>query len=139
MNGRPIFVFLWVVLLYAGLACSFAMLPVLILQVVPPDMRGQSTGVNLIIRTVGSAIGLQFAASLVAASRTGASGVPTEPGFAHAFGMEAAGAVAALLLCMLLPRMRSGSVELPSEHETAPAPSTQPSEHEAAPPAPSTA
>jgi hypothetical protein len=75
----------------------------LILETVPADLRGQSTGVNLIMRSVGSSVGLQLAATLVVSSSAG-SLLVTEAGFRNAFILETAGAAAAFVCALLIPR-----------------------------------
>jgi MFS family permease len=109
VNGSPFLVYIWIVLMYAGLAGTFGVLPLLILQAVPPELRGQSTGVNLILRTIGTAIGLQLAGTLVASS-TEASGVPAESGFTYAFLLDAAAVgMAFVLAALFLPRFKTGA------------------------------
>jgi hypothetical protein len=75
----------------------------LILETVPAGLRGQSTGANLIMRNIGTSLGLQLAATLVVSSSVGAH-VATERGFRNAFIMEASGAAAAIVCALLIPR-----------------------------------
>ena len=65
--------------MYLGIGFAFTAAPILILDVVSAELRGQSTAVNLILRNVGSSIGLQLAAAVVTASAV-ASGVRPKAG-----------------------------------------------------------
>jgi EmrB/QacA subfamily drug resistance transporter len=102
-HDRQFEMYLWPTLMYLGVAFTFAAAPMLILETVPADLRGQSTGVNLIMRSVGSSVGLQLAATLVVSSSAG-SLLVTEAGFRNAFILETAGAAAAFVCALLIPR-----------------------------------
>ena len=101
-HGSRVELFVWLTCMYVGVAFAFSAAPVLILGVVPANLRGQSTAVNLIARNVGSSLGLQLAATVVTASaRRG--GLPTELGYTRAFILEGCGAGVALLLALAIP------------------------------------
>jgi hypothetical protein len=102
-HGETFELYLWPTVLYAGIGATFGAMPTIVLQSVPPERSGQSSAINLIARTVGSAIGIQLAATFVTAS-VGASGVPTGGGYTAAFALAAAGGVVALLFALVIPK-----------------------------------
>jgi MFS family permease len=97
--------YLWPGLMYVGLGATFGAMPTIILQAVPPELSGQSAAINMIVRTVGSALGVQLAATIVTAS-VGAGGNPTDRGYTTAFLVEAGAGVVALLFALAIPRQR---------------------------------
>ncbi len=75
-------------------------------------LRGEATGVNTIMRNIGSAIGAQIAGSLIAAHVL-ASGLPQNTGFEIAFLISAAGAIVAALAVLRIPgRSREPRAEM---------------------------
>ena len=102
LHGHEFELYIWPTLMYVGVAFAFGAAPLLILEAVPAAMRGQSTAINLILRNVGSAIGLQLAATFITASSR-ASGLPTDRGFTRAFGIETLGVAAAALVALAIP------------------------------------
>src|SRR3954453_8460798 len=93
---------LWGCILSAGVGCAFAALPNLIVSAVDPHETGEATGVNMIARNVGAALGGQVAASIVA-GHVLASGAPSDEGFEIAFLVGAAVALLAALCGLLIP------------------------------------
>ena len=96
-------VVLWASVLYIGIGFAFGAMPTIILQGVPQSQSGQSTAINTIVRMVGSAVGVQLAATVVTASIV-AGGPPTDRGYTIAFALSAAAGVAALALSLAIPR-----------------------------------
>jgi MFS family permease len=94
--------YLWPTVMYSGVGFAFGAIPLLILQSVARSQSGQSTSLNLTMRNAGSSIGVQLAATFVAASAIGRSG-PTEGGFGRAFTLEASAALCAFLLALAIP------------------------------------
>ena len=88
-----------------GTGLSFAAMPNLIVQLVPPDQTGVATGINTVARSVGASFGSQIAATLVAGSVV-ASGLPTVDGFNQAFLMAIVALVACLAVALLIPGRR---------------------------------
>jgi len=64
----------------------------------------------MIIRTTGSAIGVQLAAMLITMS-VGPSGTPTEAGYTAAFALATGAGVVALALALLIPRQLTPAAE----------------------------
>jgi hypothetical protein len=82
-------VVLWSYLVSAGSGAAFAAIPNLIVTAVSDRETGEATGVNTIMRNIGSAVGAQIAGSLIAAHVL-ASGLPQNAGFEIAFLISAA-------------------------------------------------
>jgi EmrB/QacA subfamily drug resistance transporter len=82
-----------------GVGLAFASLANLVVESVPRAETGAASGVNIVLRTVGGAIGTQAAVSLVAATAP-RGGLGTEHGYEAVFAISAAvlalGAAAAL-------------------------------------------
>jgi predicted MFS family arabinose efflux permease len=96
----------------AGSGAAFAAIPNLIVTAVSDRQTGEATGVNTIMRNVGSAIGAQIAGSLIA-THVLASGLPQNTGFEIAFLISAGGAIVAALSVLLIPgRSREPVAEL---------------------------
>jgi EmrB/QacA subfamily drug resistance transporter len=105
-------VILWSCLVSAGSGAAFAAIPNLIVTAVSDRQTGEATGVNTIMRNVGSAIGAQIAGSLIA-THVLASGLPQNTGFEIAFLISAGGAIVAALSVLLIPgRSREPVAEL---------------------------
>jgi MFS family permease len=105
-------VVLWSCLVSAGSGAAFAAIPNLIVTAVSDRETGEATGVNTIMRNIGSAVGAQIAGSLIAAHVL-ASGLPQNAGFEIAFLISAAGAIVAALSVLLIPgRRREPATEM---------------------------
>jgi MFS family permease len=96
--------YLWPSLVYIGLGAAFGAMPTIVLQSVPPERSGQSAAINMIARTVGSAIGIQLAATFITASAA-SSGIPTEGGYTAAFALSAAAGTVAFFFALAIPRL----------------------------------
>jgi MFS family permease len=95
-----------------GSGAAFAAIPNLIVTAVSERETGEATGVNTIMRNIGSAVGAQIAGSLLA-THVLASGLPEGAGFEIAFLISAVGAVVAALSVLLIPgRRREPTAEL---------------------------
>jgi MFS family permease len=90
-----------------GIGFSFASMANLVVEAVDQTETGVATGINTIMRTIGGSIGAQIAAALIAAHPVVGKSYPGETGFTNAFIMSAAGAGAALLLALAIPRRRA--------------------------------
>ena len=108
-------IYVWATALYLAMGVVYGAMPSLILEAVPPGLSSQSTAVNIIVRYVGSSIGIQLAATFVSSS-VGATGFPTDRGFTHAFILEAAAAFLALVAAFAVPgRLVGASVLFPEQ------------------------
>jgi MFS family permease len=95
-------VILWSCLVSAGSGAAFAAIPNLIVTAVSARETGEATGVNTIMRNIGSAIGAQVAGSIIA-THVLANGLPENAGFEIAFLTSAGGALVAALSVLLIP------------------------------------
>jgi MFS family permease len=111
-HSRPWDMVLWPMLLYTGIAFAFGAMPILILRAVPAEHRAQSTSLNVVLRYVGSAIGVQLAITLAVSTSHG-SALPTDAGWTHAFAFEAAVGFVAAVAALAIPtgRGRFGRAE----------------------------
>ena len=67
-------------------------------------MTGQGTAVNSLIRSVGSSLGSQVAATLLAASVTASHPLPTDTAYGQAFWLGAGAIAVAAVAAFLIPR-----------------------------------
>jgi len=114
--------YLWPAVMYMGTGATFGAMPTIILQAVPPERSGQSAAINMILRTAGSAIGVQLAATLITMS-AGSAGAPTDRGYTTAFALATSAGIVALILALRIPR-RLGSAPETSTGRLAVSPST---------------
>ena len=111
-HGSPAIVIVWCALLFAGVGIAFASIPNLIVNAVDSTETGEATGVNTIIRNIGSAIGAQVAGVIIA-SHVIATGGVEDAGFTLAFLLGAVGAFVAAASVLLIPG-RTRASALPS-------------------------
>ncbi len=79
--------------LSVGVGFAFAAMPNLIVAAVPREETGEATGFNTLVRSIGSSLGAQVSAAILAGTATAAG--PTEGGYTAAFLVSAAVALAA--------------------------------------------
>ncbi|MBE2315912.1 MFS transporter [Solirubrobacter sp. CPCC 204708] len=111
-HGSPAIVIVWCIILSAGVGAAFASIPNLIVGAVEARETGEATGVNTIVRNIGSAVGAQLAGSIIA-SHAVATGVE-DAGFTTAFLLCAGGAVIAAASVLLIPGRRGEGVFTPA-------------------------
>ena len=102
-HDSALLIVLWGMILNVGIGCAFAALPNLVISAVEPHETGEATGVNMIARNVGAALGGQVAASIVA-GHVAAGGLPANQGFELAFLMSAGVALLAGVVGLMIPR-----------------------------------
>lgn len=90
-----------------GIGLGMASMPNIILNSVPPEVAGQSTGVNALVRSVGSSIGSQVVATVLASSTLAALPLPTDGAFSTSFWIAAAACLLAAVAGALIPRRPS--------------------------------
>ena len=76
---------------------------------------GEATGINALIRSVGSSLGSQVTASILTATVVGAAVLPTDQGFETAYLVCAGMSIFAGLMAMLIPG--AGRTHLPAGEE----------------------
>jgi MFS family permease len=99
-------VVLWSCIASIGVGAAFASIPNLIVSAVAEHETGEATGVNTVMRNIGSAVGAQVAGTIIA-THVLASGLTANTGFTIAFLVSAIGAVIAALSVLLIPARRS--------------------------------
>ena len=95
------------VVMFAGIGLAFAAMPNLIVDAVPQHQTGEATGFNALVRSVGSSLGSQVSAAILAGSIV-AGGVPTEGSFETAFVISAGVALVAAVSALFIPIPRGG-------------------------------
>jgi EmrB/QacA subfamily drug resistance transporter len=126
-HGTPHEVLLYCIVMSSGIGLAFAAMPNLILESVPPHQTGEATGFNALIRSVGSSLGSQIAATLLAASAVG--GIAQDSGFTHAFAVTAVVAAAAGVIALFIPGLGSRTHAPVLEEVGAASPLAEPAQH----------
>jgi EmrB/QacA subfamily drug resistance transporter len=91
-------------LVFTGVGLGVAAIPNLIIDAVPQHKTGEGTGVNTLVRSVGSSLGSQVVATLLAGSVTAAHTVPTGGAYTQAFWIGAAAITVAAVAAAAIPR-----------------------------------
>jgi len=87
-----------------GVGMSLSALPNLIIDNTPADERGQATGMNVLFRSLGTAVGSQVVGTMIAGSIDSGSPLPHDSAFTDAFWLAAGASVIALLVGFALPK-----------------------------------
>src|SRR3954467_12615200 len=101
-HDSALLIVLWGMILNVGIGCASPAVRHRVVSAGEPHETGEATGVNMIARNVGAALGGQVAASIVA-GHVLASGAPSDEGFEIAFLVGAAVALLAALCGLLIP------------------------------------
>ena len=102
----------------AGVAVAFGAMPKLIADAVAPTETGIATGMNTVVRTVGSVIGSQAAVTLLASDVIEGTSIPAESGFTTSLWLGAAAALMAALLALAISPRRRARQEAPAATTT---------------------
>ena len=95
-----------------GIGLAYAAMPNLIVDAVTPEQTGQATGFNAVVRSVGSSLGSQVTAAVLAGSVLASTGLPSDSGYAVAFYISGAVALVAAVAAALIPTS-GGHAHLP--------------------------
>jgi MFS family permease len=108
-HGSQAEVLIFTLVMFTGIGLAFAAMPNLIVDAVPQHQTGEATGFNALVRSVGSSLGSQVSASILAGSIV-AGGLPSDGSFRTAFVLSAAVALVAGAMALLIPipRGRAG-------------------------------
>ncbi|MBA3347109.1 MAG: MFS transporter [Actinobacteria bacterium] len=88
-----------------GVGAAFAAMVALISENVDQREMGVATGMNTVVRMIGSVVGAQVGAALLTAQTIGGTSLPAESAFTWAFGLAAVAAVAAAAIALsITPR-----------------------------------
>ena len=104
-HGSQAQLVLFSLVMSSGIGFAFAAMPNLIIEAVPPAQTGEATGFNALVRSVGSSLGSQVSATILAASAV--AGIPTDDGFTHAFAISAIVAMCAGVAATVIPSPRA--------------------------------
>src|SRR3954449_1879467 len=104
-HGSQAEVLVFSLVMSAGIGLAFAAMPNLIIEAVPAHQTGEATGLNTLVRSVGSSLGSQVSATILAASAV--AGVATDAGFTRAFAASAVVAACAGVAATMIPRART--------------------------------
>lgn len=104
-----------VMVLYAlgagGVAIAFGAMPKLITDAVDISETGIATGMNTVVRTVGSVIGAQVAITLVAGHHIPGTSIPSAEGFEISLWLGAGAALIGALFALAIPATRRAAAE----------------------------
>ncbi|QEC46967.1 MFS transporter [Baekduia soli] len=117
VHGGPLVVLLLAVVACSGVGLTYGAMPNLIIEAAPPHETGEATGLNVVMRLVGTALGAQVCGSVLAGSVGAGGGLPSADGFRTAFLLCAAVALAGAVSALVIPKVRSGHVEGPGARE----------------------
>jgi MFS family permease len=94
------------VLLGIGMGVGYAVLPHLIVRAVPQGHTGAATGINVIARNIGGALGIQIGATVIAAHVPAGSAFPTEAGYVAALWLFFVAGIGATVGSACIPTRR---------------------------------
>jgi EmrB/QacA subfamily drug resistance transporter len=103
-NDDPFGVLLAIAGLGFGVGAAFASMVSLIAENVDAREMGVATGVNTVIRLIGSVVGGQLGATLLTANTIPGTSLPAEAAFVWAFGLSAAAAAVAAVIALSIAR-----------------------------------
>jgi EmrB/QacA subfamily drug resistance transporter len=103
-HGSEVEILLFNLITSIGIGLAFAAMPNLIVEAVPRHQTGEATGFNQVVRSVGSSLGSQVSAAVLAGSAVAATGLPTDGAFRTAFLVSAGGALLAAVAAVLIPK-----------------------------------
>jgi MFS family permease len=98
-------------LMSGGIALAFAAMPNLILEAVSAQQTGEATGFNALVRSVGSSLGSQVSATILASSAV--AGVAVDAGFRDAFLVSAGVALGSAVIAACIPRVAADAHDQP--------------------------
>jgi MFS family permease len=101
-------VVLFNVLASIGIGLAYAAMPNLIVDAVPPQQTGEATGFNAVVRSIGSSLGSQVTAAILAGSVLSATHLPSDDAYTTAFLVSGAVAVVAAVVAGFIPRTSRG-------------------------------
>jgi MFS family permease len=114
LHGSQVEVVLFTVVMFSGIGLAFAAMPNLIVDAVPQSQTGEATGFNALVRSVGSSLGSQVSASVLAGSIAASGGLPTDGSFRTAFAISAGVALVAGATALFIPVARGREKEHPA-------------------------
>jgi MFS family permease len=110
-HGSQAEVLIFTIVMFTGIGLAFAAMPNLIVDAVPQHQTGEATGFNALVRSVGSSLGSQVSASILAGSIVAQGALPSDGSFQTAFVVSAGVAIVAAATALLIPIPRRGTGE----------------------------
>jgi EmrB/QacA subfamily drug resistance transporter len=98
-----------------GIGLAYAAMPNLIVDAVPRHQTGEATGFNAVVRSIGSSLGSQVTAAILAGSVLASTGLPGDDGYTAAFLVSGAVALVAALVAVVIPRTSHGHLPAAAE------------------------
>ena len=95
-----------------GVAIAFGAMPKLITDAVDISETGIATGMNTVVRTLGSVIGAQASITLVSSNLIPGTHIPSVDGFEISLWLGGIAAIIAMLFALALPRARRAARSL---------------------------
>jgi MFS family permease len=105
-HEEPALSLVWMGLLGVGIAFALAAIGTLVIENSHASETGVASGVNLIMRTVGAAVGAQVAAAVISAATPAGALIPNESGFTTSFALAGIAVTLALIPASLVGRRR---------------------------------
>jgi MFS family permease len=115
MHDTQIEILLFNTVTSVGIGLAYAAMPNLILDAVPPHQTGQATGFNAVVRSIGSSLGAQVTAAILAGSVLASTGLPSDSGYTTAFLVSGAIALVAAAAAVLIPRTSHGHLPVAAQ------------------------
>jgi MFS family permease len=103
-HGSQLEILVFNLITSVGIGLAFAAMPNLIVDAVPRHQTGEATGFNAVVRSVGSSLGAQFTAAILAGSVLASTNLPSDDGYTTAFLVSGAVALVAALTSLAIPR-----------------------------------
>ena len=103
LHAHPWEISIAMVFIGVGVPFAFAAMAKLIVDAVRPSETGVATGMNTVLRTVGSVLGGQIGAAIISADTIGHTGIPHLSAFVVAFWLTAVVALAGAGVARLIP------------------------------------
>ncbi len=125
-HGSVTEVVVYTTILFSGIGFAFAAMPNLIIAAVPATQTGEATGFNALVRSAGSSVGSQVAASILAGSAVAGTTIPSDGGFTTAFLVSAGVAALATVAAIRVPVPPVGPSARPAADRVAAAPPAAP-------------
>ena len=114
-HGSELAIVVWNTLASIGIGLAYAAMPNLIVDAVPQEQTGEATGFNAVVRAVGSSLGSQVTAAVLAGTALASTGLPTDGGYTGAFILSGAVAFLAALAALAIPRTSHGHLSTAAE------------------------
>jgi MFS family permease len=114
-HGSEIEILVFNVITSIGIGLAYAAMPNLIVDAVPRRQTGEATGFNAVVRSVGSSLGSQVTAAILAGSVLGSTHLPGDSGYTAAFLVSGAVALVAALFAVVIPRSSHGHLPVAGE------------------------